>query len=363
MRQEDTAESLWFRRANFAEYIKFFAPPPLLQWIFPKKPTTMSIGQPKRRVLFCGDVGIPESNREATEAHARGVTDNLKIVFEISEQLIRENIRNDGVILLRAACTGDSLEVLRCDKAFHHAPSLDHCFTAIGHSDKPVRIAKVASGKRHSLMLLTTGVVVLLTDGVDHGTVISGLESNVQDIAAGDSHFLCCNATGHVFSFGWSNEFGQFGDGTVWRVEDDPHNERILTDPKRLPRFGMDDHNSCPSIIHVAAGSHHSALLSATRTCVYAFGRGHRGQLGGPRCIDLQPSPKNIKSIFGVCVRCVAAAGDHTLFLLESGKLLACGDNTAGQIGTGKPSTVELQGSRRYTRPAVGSLRRCECFP
>lgn len=106
--------------------------------------------------------------------------------------------------------------------------------------------------------------------------------------------------------------------------------------------------SSCPvtserklvCISAVACGATHTLLLSAAGNAVYACGRGHCGQLSGPRPVPLQPSFRSIRLLFGLPIAKVAAAGNHSFVLLRTGKLLGFGENQCGQLGLGNTTNV-----------------------
>jgi len=82
-------------------------------------------------------------------------------------------------------------------------------------------------------------------------------------------------------------------------------------------------------IVDIAAGKHHTLFLLSGGS-VYAAGRNHHGQLGdGTRKNPGAPVKVNITGN----VIAVAAGGAHSLFLMEDGTVQACGLNSYGQLG------------------------------
>ena len=333
------------------------------------KPTAADV-KVRRHLLFLGTCpGLPESplHAEARAAHS---------VLNAIVTLAHESSANTpagppagafhGLDLLHLASTpkpvttprtsisdSSSTEALRnANVNLGHALSLDHCFNSIGrHDEGLVSLVKVASTKHHTVLLLSTGVLVLCSqDPAEHATVVTFpqqavREFSILDVAAGDEHFVAVTDHGGVFTWGTDNTYGQLGDGTVWKA---PHTRAgssrtltagtpVLTDPKEIPGFGLaiGRRDAQPCIIQVACGHHHTVLLAASRTCVYTFGRGQCGQLGQSPATPFVPVPKSIKSVFGVPFASVEAAGDHTLLLTQSGSLLAYGSNMTGAVGTG----------------------------
>ncbi|EPY31576.1 hypothetical protein STCU_03386 [Strigomonas culicis] len=160
---------------------------------------------------------------------------------------------------------------------------------------------------------------------------IVDIEEEVVDLAAGAYHFVCCTSSGAVYSFGCDNMYGQLGDGTVWQ-------RGPLSPPRRVPGFGlprapvkgkaaaatvrMGPVRSPACIVAVACGESHTLLLPREGNRLYACGRGDSGQLGDGRT-PLQPSCRSVRLLFGLPIASVAAAGDHSLVLLRTGRLLA----------------------------------------
>lgn len=252
------------------------------------------------------------------------------------------------------------------------------------------RIVKFVHNKAHySVILLGCGVLLLYCPTVPdrHGReVFSGGEA-VVDVAAGETHFVFCTVSGAVYSFGYGNRFGQLGDGSVWcALGNEPPEEcsiPLLSYPTRLPHFGLQPLKDCeeqplsgvqhgiteednfvtevscektecllgsstPStsaavavarepvvIVAVACGLEHSLLLSGRLNAVYSCGRGHLGQLGNPRTSPLQATFRSIRLLFGLPIKRIAAAGQHSFVLLRTGRLFGFGGNHAGQLGLG----------------------------
>lgn len=274
------------------------------------------------------------------------------------------------------------------------------------HLEAGDRVVKVASCRRYySVVLLESGNLLLCCPDAPsyHGSVVESGGEFVVDVAAGESHFVFCTESGAVYSFGYSNRYGQMGDGSLWQVDSLALLPPLLSEPKRIPGFGEvyddvqlnndddreetlmdagnpeDDEGSNDSrerkemtgddtkvkkrfvkgdisyditlketypqrdpvrICAVACGLHHTLLMSAKRNSVYACGRGHCGQLSGKRNIPVLATFRVIRLLFGLPIRSIAAAGHHSFVLLSTGKLLAFGENSCGQLGVGHCSKV-----------------------
>jgi RHS repeat-associated protein len=98
----------------------------------------------------------------------------------------------------------------------------------------------------------------------------------------------------------------------------------------------------------LAAGFDHTLAVRADGT-LWAFGKNHRGQLGigtgsGNAGPAHTPGPNHVATPQRVTtpgpVASVAAGGSHSLALTRAGDVLAFGDNTAGESGPTRASTV-----------------------
>ncbi|ORC85218.1 putative chromatin binding protein [Trypanosoma theileri] len=235
-------------------------------------------------------------------------------------------------------------------------------YTAEG--DTLIKVVRCA--KHYGAALFRTGRLVLLAPESEkkHGTKIESGDGIVCDVAAGDNHIVFCKDDGTVFSFGYSNKYGQLGDGTVWESyflekssnsndndDDDDDELPILSPPRKINGFSLGKRGNeegdvvegkriCVPVIAVACGAFHTLLLTSQRNCVYGCGLGLEGQLGGSRRPLLQPSFKSIHLLFGLPIKQIVAAGKHSFVLLQTGKLFAFGDNTSGQLGFGSTHSV-----------------------
>ncbi|RNF14070.1 putative chromatin binding protein [Trypanosoma conorhini] len=232
--------------------------------------------------------------------------------------------------------------------------------------------------------LFRSGRLVLLApeSPAQHGTVIAGGDGRVLDVAAGAAHIVFCKEDGTVYSFGFSNKHGQLGDGTVWRslpsapaTHDADGSDAAgreaglpqLSSPQMIHGFGAGAGDGEAAftegrlltvpIVAVACGDFHTLLLTRLRNCVYACGLGASGQLGGRRRPALQPSFRSIRLLFGLPLQQIAAAGNHSFALLQTGKLFAFGENLCGQLGLGAvravhtPRAVNFSGAAPCSEP------------
>ena len=210
-------------------------------------------------------------------------------------------------------------------------------------------VVALAAGNWHSLALKNDGSVWAwglnthgqLGDGAGSlGTLrktpvqVSNL-SDVVAIAAGIFHSLALKNDGSVWAWG-DNAAGQLGDGT----------NSAQFEPVKL--FIPD----ITGAVAIAAGYHHSLLLTTNDGSVWAWGRNKWGQLGDATTTD-RNTPAPVNELRNVAA--IAAGARHSLALL-AGEALAWGDNANGQLGDGTllprstPGTVHFSST---TLPVV----------
>ncbi|HEX9625196.1 MAG TPA: hypothetical protein VF979_12520, partial [Streptosporangiaceae bacterium] len=102
------------------------------------------------------------------------------------------------------------------------------------------------------------------------------------------------------------------------------------------------------TITKVAAGGRHTLALTSTGS-VLTWGRGSWGQLGngGKASRDV---PVSARLPAGDKVTAVSAGGGFSLALTSTGKVLAWGHNTYGQLGDGSMANATLP--KRVRLPA-----------
>ncbi|ROQ72994.1 alpha-tubulin suppressor-like RCC1 family protein [Streptomyces sp. CEV 2-1] len=187
----------------------------------------------------------------------------------------------------------------------------------------------ISAGAGHALAVTSTGDVLAwgdndfgqLGDGTttDHNvpieTPIPADSGTVTQIAAGDDHSLALTATGKVLAWGYNAE-GQLGDGT--------------TTTRRLP---VETHIPANvTVTSLAAGSGFQSFALTSTGAVLAWGDNTYGQLGdGTNTRRTQPVEVLLPE--GTVVTALDSGDDHTVALTSTGRLLAWGDNTYGQLG------------------------------
>ena len=164
-------------------------------------------------------------------------------------------------------------------------------------------------GRNHTGQLGVTG------GSFDRGVAypVSGI-SNVVAVAAGASHSLALDSSGHVWGWG-ANNAGQLGDGTQ-NSYSVPTQNAILS-----------------NVVAIAAGDNHSAAITADGA-VWTWGYNQFGELGdGTQTTRLSPVHVTLSSPAAA----IAAYADRTLVLDATGAVWVFG------FGWGTtPTTVSL---------------------
>lgn len=207
------------------------------------------------------------------------------------------------------------------------------------------KLTSIRAGCAHDLALTSKGTV--LAWGLNkYGQLGDGTTKNrrtpvqvklpkgtkVTAISTGCYHSLAITSTGKLYAWGY-NSRGQLGDGTT--------KNRHTPVQVKLP--------SGDKASIVAGGCDYS--LASTTDGLFGWGQNDEGQLGNdsttstatPVLVPLLfrgPGPGTITSLFAGC--------DHSTALFSKGGVLAWGNNNAGQLGTGtttssdKPVGVKL---------------------
>ncbi|KAA0145919.1 hypothetical protein FNF31_07910 [Cafeteria roenbergensis] len=210
----------------------------------------------------------------------------------------------------------------------------------------------VAAGQLHSVVLLVDGSVRTFGDGA-YGRLGYGSTDNVGDkpsrlpslqggvnlggeavaVAAGPSHTLVAMADGKLFAVGYGAD-GRLGSGSTDDIGDTPQTLPLSAGPVSLGG----------NAVAVAAGESHSLVLLDDGS-VLAFGEGGHGRLGYGDTSNVGDTPQTVPSAQGAVsldgsAVAVAAAGFHSLVLLDDGSVLAFGAGGQGRLGYGDTSNV-----------------------
>jgi alpha-tubulin suppressor-like RCC1 family protein len=140
------------------------------------------------------------------------------------------------------------------------------------------------------------------------------------EIDASDLYDLAIDTAGNVWGWG-DNNFGALGDGSV------------AASAKPVQVQGL----VAPAVATATGNSDAVALLSDGK--VYSWGNNTSGQLcngtQGGYATTAAPASALMSALpSGVTVTAVAAGGNKAYFLLSNGKVMACGSNTDGQLGS-----------------------------
>ena len=192
-------------------------------------------------------------------------------------------------------------------------------------SDEPVDIA---AGSRHTCMLYEKGEIWCwgenengqLGNGEFGTNVYSTIPVKVQDItdavaiAAGWEHTCAVHATGEVSCWGDDSD-GELGNG-----------ETMLSSPLPVKVVDIDD------AVAVTAGHWHTCALRENGS-IACWGGDHEGQLGNGRQGHEFDSfmPVDVLDISDAIA--VAAGGEHTCAVHETGEISCWGDNWHGELG------------------------------
>jgi alpha-tubulin suppressor-like RCC1 family protein len=175
-----------------------------------------------------------------------------------------------------------------------------------------------------------SSAVPVQVTGVSRVTAIAaGIDSAVAVVAGGAS----------VWTWG-GNESGQLGDGTL----------AGHATPVRVTQLGT------THIAGAAVGFRYAAILG-TDGSVWAWGADNTGQLGNAPAASPATRPVNtIRAGSGITQ--IAAGADHMVALRSDGTVLAWGDNTVGELGTGTTTPVtgpvQVTGLTSATQVAAG---------
>ncbi|XP_011875400.1 PREDICTED: X-linked retinitis pigmentosa GTPase regulator isoform X2 [Vollenhovia emeryi] len=168
-------------------------------------------------------------------------------------------------------------------------------------------------------------------------------------IECGDEHSAVVCQTGRLFVFG-SNDWGQLGLGHKNHISKPSCVKRAqkvfacgsnqegqlgrensaIGDSSSSPILIYDCGLAGPRIVQVAAGSHHSMVLTSDGGVV-AWGSNLEGQLGLPGISGLVTKPTKVP--IPEPVKEISTGYYHSVFLTESGLVYVCGESESGKLG------------------------------
>ncbi len=217
----------------------------------------------------------------------------------------------------------------------------DDGFTGDGVVCTPLAsaVSEVAAGSFHNCAL-RSGEIFCWGDNLygqlGDGTMTSspapvqvGSAANWVSLASGADHNCAINSVGELWCWG-SNLNGELGDGTMMDS----------TVPVR-------ESTNLTTWAQVTAGGAHTCAVT-TGGELYCWGNGFFGQLGGGTTGVQQSNPTR-ETTNATNWSAVAAGGDHTCAIDNTGGLFCWGANFAGQIGDGttgvdRPSPTGIGG-------------------
>jgi alpha-tubulin suppressor-like RCC1 family protein len=165
-------------------------------------------------------------------------------------------------------------------------------------------------------------------DAIDN-TSVNGLKR----IVSGNAHTCVLTGQNRVRCWG-DNQYGQLGYGNAQDIGDHPTRLPYTAGDVPLP--------ANDPVMQLAAGNHHTCALlqSGLMRC---WGRNHRGQLGYNRTDNLGDGEPvtafGYVSVGGLATK-IAAGGDHTCAIMQSGALRCWGANNSGQLGRGNTADI-----------------------
>ena len=216
-------------------------------------------------------------------------------------------------------------------------------------------VAQVSANETHTCAVTTAGAVLCwgsndygqLGDGTQQRrilpTQVTGLESGVVAVAAGNFHTCAVTAGGAVLCWG-RNRFGQLGDGTTI--------DRMLPTPVSSLGSGVQA---------IATGAAFSCALTSGGG-VFCWGSNTFGQLG---TMGGNRNTPGAVSGMGSGVRALSTGNSHGCALIDATGGLKCwGYNAGGQLGDGtttsNPTPVNVVGlGSGVAQVGAGVLHTC----
>ncbi|XP_078051234.1 uncharacterized protein LOC144477377 [Augochlora pura] len=213
-------------------------------------------------------------------------------------------------------------------------------------------VVSITCGDEHSAVICQTGRLFVFGSndwgqlGLGHKNHISKPScvkvlkpEKVTHVACGRAHTLICTESQKIFACG-SDQEGQLGRG-----------RSAIGDSASSPVLVYDTGLAGPTIVQIAAGSHHSLALTSDGG-VFAWGSNLEGQLGLPDVSGLVNKPTKVH--IPEPVKQISAGYYHSSFLTESGLVYVCGESESGKLGIDvKFSTQIVPKQMQLPGPAV----------
>ncbi len=210
-------------------------------------------------------------------------------------------------------------------------------------------VVDIATGGGHTCALLDTGKVRCWGSGnygvLGYGSTASvgyfetpanagdvNVGGTVTQISAGSNHTCALLNTGQVKCWGYGRN-GQLGNGNTTNVGDDEA-------PANFESVIIQDYNfENETVTQIVAGSNHTCALVNSGN-VKCWGDGYYGQLGHGGTYDIiGPLIYEAVNIGGNVVQ-LAASGNHTCALLDTGNVRCWGEGSDGELGYGNTNNI-----------------------
>ncbi|XP_012530772.1 X-linked retinitis pigmentosa GTPase regulator [Monomorium pharaonis] len=192
-------------------------------------------------------------------------------------------------------------------------------------------VTVIECGDEHSAVVCQTGRLFVFGSndwgqlGLGHKNHISKPScvkilkpEKVTHVACGRAHTLICTEAQKIFACG-SNQEGQLG-----------RESSVIGDNSSSPILVYDCGLAGPRIVQIAAGSHHSMVLTSDGGVV-VWGSNLEGQLGLSGISGLVYEPTKVP--IPEPVKEISAGYYHSVFLTESGLVYVCGESESGKLG------------------------------
>ncbi|BAM79724.1 similar to UVB-resistance protein UVR8 [Cyanidioschyzon merolae strain 10D] len=245
------------------------------------------------------------------------------------------------------------------------------------------QIVAVECGYHHSVALSAIGVVytcgwgaygqlghgscndepslLAVTFRDEHGNALPNLR--IIKVASGDRHTLVLTDDGRIYGFG-SNEYGQLGitmSCDQETAENPTSKQCVFSEPRLLTGGALAGRR----IAQIACGERHSVALSDQGE-VICWGHGMSGQLGLGESITMTPTPQILNTrnspLASRRVTGIACGHENTLFLVSDNEIYVTGSGEYGLLGIGagaprmafEPVRVQLPPGFRVDRATMG---------